>query len=171
MRIYKCVFTGDEVLCDNDMPLPVEDDVVYTMKGKWIEVGGEDFGISANVDEDAAEGATAEGGADGKTRVLSVAHQNRLMETSFDKKSYMAYIKGYMKKLKEKIEESGDSARSAAFMAGAQTFVKKVIGEFDEYQFFLGESGNDEGIIVLCKWVGEDAIFYYWKDGLKGEKV
>jgi len=170
MRIYKCIFTGDEVLCDNDQPLAVEDDVVYTIKGKYIEIGGEDFGISANVDDEAAEGATAEGAESGKTRVINVVHQNRLSETSFDKKSFMAYIKGYMKKLKEKLDES-DKARSAAFMAGAQTFVKKVIAEFDDFQFFLPESNSDEGIIVLAKWVGEEAIFYYWKDGLRGEKV
>lgn len=170
MRIYKCIFSGDEVLCDNDQPLKVEDDVVYTIVGKYIEVGGEDFGISANVDDEAAEGATADGGDNGKTRVINVVHQNRLTETSYDKKSYMAYIKGYMKKLKEKLDES-DPAKSAAFMAGAQVFVKKVIAEFDEYQFFMSESNSDEGIIVLAKWVGEEANFYYWKDGLRGEKV
>ena len=170
MRIYKCIFNGDEVLCDNDQPLQTVDDVVYTITGKWIEIGGEDFGIGNNVDEDAAEGATAEGADSGKTRVINVVNQNRLSETSFDKKSYMAYIKSYMKRLKEKLDES-DPARSAAFMAGAQTFVKKVIGEFDEYQFFLPESNADDGIVVLAKWVGEEAIFYYWKDGLKGEKV
>jgi hypothetical protein len=170
MRIYKCVFTNDEVLCDNDQPLKVVDDVVYEVQGKWIEIGGEDFGISANVDDEAAEGATAEGQDNGKTRVINVVNQNRLAETSYDKKSYMAYIKGYMKKLKERLDEN-DAARSAAFMAGAQTFVKKVIAEFDEYQFFLPESQSDEGIIILAKWVGEDAFFYYWKDGLRGEKV
>jgi len=144
--------------------------VVYTIKGKYIEIGGEDYGISANVDDEAAEGATAEGTESNKQRVINIVHQNRLSETSFDKKTFLAYIKGYMKKLKEKIDET-DKVRSAAFMAGAQVFIKKVVAEFDDFQFFLSESNNDEGIVVLAKWVGEEANFYYWKDGLRGEKV
>jgi hypothetical protein len=96
------------------------------------------------------------------------------METSYDKKSFMAYIKGYMKALNDKLKEA-DPAKSAAFMAGAQTFVKKVIANFDDYQFFLpplsDEANLEESILVLCKWEGEVAKFYFWKDGLKGEKV
>lgn len=171
MQVYKCLISGDEVLCDNNRVLQVEDDVVFVVKGKWIDVGGEDYGISSNVDDEAAEGTTAEGGAEAKAKVIDVVNQNRLSETSFDKKSYMAYMKGYMKTLKTKIEEGPNKDRAAAFMAGAQVFVKKVLAEFDEFQFFVGESGSDEGIIVLAKWVGEEALFYFWKDGLKGEKV
>ena len=170
MKIYKDLFTGDEVVCDDNMPLALEDDVVYTKKGKYIEIGGEDYGISANVDEDAAEGATADGGADGKERVIDVVHTNRYTETGFDKKSFMAYIKGYMKKVKEHLEENKPD-RVAGFQAGATTFVKKVVAEFDEYQFFLTESQTDDGQIVIAKWIDEDMIFYFWMDGLKEEKV
>lgn len=170
MRVFKCIFTGDEVLCDNDRPLPELDDVVYVVKGKWVEVGGEDYGISANVDEDAAEGATAEAGEHAKARVIDVVDRYRLMETSYDKKSFTAYLKGYMKKLKEKLDAEKPD-RSAPFMAGAQVFFKKVLGDFDDYQFFLPESGSDDGIVVLAKWEGEEANFYFWKDGLHGEKV
>lgn len=170
MKIFKDIFCGDELLCDNDRPLTLVDGVVYCVKGKYIEVGGEDFGLKANVEEDAAEGATADGTGDSKQRVVDVVHQNRLQETSFDKKAYLAYMKGYMKKLKEAIEEK-DKDRATAFMAGAQTFVKKVMGEFDDYQFFLGENGSDEGMVVLCKWEDTEANFFFWADGLKGEKV
>ena len=158
------------MLCDNDRPLVEEDDIVYVVKGKYVEIGGEDFGIGNNVDEDAAEGATADGGADAKVRVVDVVHSNRLVETQFDKKSYVAYLKGYMKAIKEKLDESNPS-RSAAFQAAAQTFVKKVVAGFDDYQFFMGPSSDEAGMIVLAKWDGETANFYFWKDGLKGEKV
>lgn len=171
MKIFKDIFSGSEVLCDNDRPLEVVDDIVYMFKGKYVEIGGEDFGISANVDEDAAEGATGEGGADGKVRVVDVVHNNRYTETSYDKASYTAHIKGYMKKIVETIE--GDDAKKA-FQKSAAAFFKKIVGAFDDYQFFI-PAGNDEdpdsGMIVLCRWVEEDAIFYYWKDGLKGERV
>ena len=168
MRIYKCNISSDEVLCDNDRPLAEEDGVVYAVPGKYIEIGGEDFGLAANVDEDAGEGATGDGDDASKERILDIVHQNRLVETSFDKKSYMATIKAYMKKVKESIDDEEEAKK---FVAGAQVFVKKVIGDFDEFQFFLGESMSDEGIVVLCKWEGESCTFYFWKHGLKGEKV
>jgi hypothetical protein len=171
MKIYKDVITGDEVVCDDNVPLEEQDDVVYIKKGKYVEIGGEDFGIAANVDEDAAEGATGEGTADGKERVINVVNQNRYTETGYDKKSFMAYIKGYMQKIKKHLEDTGKEDRVPAFQAGATTFVKKVIADFDDYQFFLTESQTDDGMIVLAKWDGDDCIFYYWMDGLKGERV
>lgn len=170
MRIYKDILTGAEVVCDNDIPFEVVGDIAYVVKGRYIDVGGEDYGISANADEDADEGATGEV-AEGKQRVVDVPHNNRYTETSYDKASYMAHIKGYMKALLEKIE--GDDAKKA-FQTAAAAFVKTVLKEIDDYQFFIPE-GNDEdpdnGMIVLCKWDGETPMFYYWKDGLKGERV
>jgi len=169
MKIYKCLVSGDEVLCDNDRPLKEEDGVVYVVEGKYIEIGGEDYGLASNADPDAAEGATGEGVESGKTRVVDIVHMNRLVETQYDKKSYLAHLKTYMKMIKEKIGE--DAAKAAAFQAAATSFVKRVTGEFDEYQFFMGPSMHDEGIVILCKWEGEKAFFYFWKDGLRGEKV
>ncbi|CAM42310.1 putative IgE-dependent histamine-releasing factor [Leishmania braziliensis MHOM/BR/75/M2904] len=170
MKIFKDVLTGAEVVCDNDRPFEVEGDIVYVVVGRYIDVGGEDYGISANVDEDAAEGATGDV-AEGKERVVDVVHNNRYTETSYDKASYMAHIRGYMKQLLEKIE---DEAEKKAFQANAAAFVKKVLKDIDDYQFFIPE-GNDEdpdnGMIVLCRWDGETPKFYFWKDGLKGERV
>ncbi|KAF8287141.1 hypothetical protein TcBrA4_0010110 [Trypanosoma cruzi] len=92
-------------------------------------------------------------------------------ETSYDKNSYMAHIRGYMKQLLERIEDEEEKKK---FQANAAAFVKRVIKEIDEYQFFIPE-GNEEdpdnGMIVLCKWDGEVPYFYYWKDGVKGERV
>lgn len=170
MKIFKDVLTGAEVVCDNDRPFDVEGDIVYTVKGRYIDIGGEDYGISANVDEDAAEGATGEVG-EGKERVVDVVHNNRYTETSYDKASYMAHIRGYMKQLLEKIESDADKK---AFQGNAAGFVKKVLKDIDDYQFFIPE-GNEEdpdnGMIVLCRWEEETPVFYFWKDGLKGERV
>ncbi|CCW65990.1 unnamed protein product [Phytomonas sp. Hart1] len=170
MKVYRDIFTDAEVFCDNDLPLDVEDDVVYVIDGKYIDIGGEDYGISANVDEDAAEGATGET-ADGKQRVVDIMHNNRYVETFYDKASYLAHVREYMKKLLKNIE--GDDAKKA-FQTNAANFAKKVMKEINEYQFFIpdrNEEDPDSGIIVLCRWYGETPKFYYWKDGLKGERV
>jgi len=174
MKIYKCIFTGTEVVCDNDRPFNVVDDCMYSVQGRYVEIGGEDFGLGANADEDAAEGATAEAVESGKQKVVDVVHFNRLVETFFDKKAYMAHIKGYLKALNDKIK-AVDEAASTKFMANAQVFVKKVLGDFSEYQFFLPPLSDDanpeESIVILGKWEGEIPTYFFWKDGLAGQRV
>eukprot|EP01010_Urceolus_cornutus_P001296 NODE_1832_length_742_cov_2497.025974_g1426_i0.p2 GENE.NODE_1832_length_742_cov_2497.025974_g1426_i0~~NODE_1832_length_742_cov_2497.025974_g1426_i0.p2 ORF type:complete len:86 (-),score=20.33 NODE_1832_length_742_cov_2497.025974_g1426_i0:157-414(-) len=84
----------------------------------------------------------------------------------------MAHIKAYMKKILEKLKEAGKTDEAAAFQAGAQTAVKKIIAEFDEYAFYQGESMNADGMLILCRF-SEDGLsqtFSFWKDGLVEEK-
>ena len=63
--------------------------------------------------------------------------------------------------------------RVDGFKAAAQASVKKILGQFDELQFFLGE-GEDafEGQIILSFWKdGADApSFWFFKDALDEEK-
>jgi hypothetical protein len=56
---------------------------------------------------------------------------------------------------------------------GAQAAVKKIVGMFDELQFYLGEGEEAfSGQIVLSFWKeGADApSFWFIKDGLEEEK-
>jgi len=174
MRIFKCINCNAEVLCDNDRPLP-EENGMFKVQAKYIEIGEEDFGLAANVDEDADEGATAEGTESKKQRVLDIVHHNRLTETSFDKAGFMAYIKGYMKNLMEKIKAK-DEEYAKVFAANEQTFVKQVAANVDDWQFFYpamsdDAAGYDTAMVIYCRWENEIPYFYFFKDGLKGEKV
>jgi len=175
MQIFRCIFVNSEVLCDSGVQLKIEDGM-FVVQGKYIELGEEDFGIGANVDEDADEGATAEGTTSNKKRVVDIIHHNHLTETNFDKTAYMGYVKGYLKNVVAKIKESGgDDEAVKAFQTNAQTFIKKVVASFDEWQFFYPDMGDnadyDAAMVILCKWDGETPYFYYFKDGLKAEKV
>lgn len=89
-----------------------------------------------------------------------------------DKKSYMTYIKGYMKAVKAYLaEHSPDEV--AAFEKGATTYIKKVLGSFKDYDFYIGESMDPDGMIALLNY-REDGVTPYlifWKHGLKGMKV
>ena len=51
-------------------------------------------------------------------------HSFRLQSTQFDKKSYLTYLKGYMKSVKKYLEANNPD-RVEAFEKGAQTFAKK----------------------------------------------
>merc|ERR1712146_457543 len=138
------------------------DDVMYEVEAKFVVEKEDDYGISANADEDAD--AT-------EKRVINVVAAHRLMETGFDKKSYMGYIKGYMKKVKTYLEENNPD-RVQPFMKGAQEFVKKILANFDDYQFFMGENMDAEAGIALMGY-REDGVtpyFLVWKDGVNMEK-
>lgn len=83
---------------------------------------------------------SAEGGDEGVEETVqtvnNVVYSFRLQETSFDKKSYMTYIKGYMKALKNKLQQTNPE-RVAVFEAKATTLVKKILANFKvTYRFF-----------------------------------
>ena len=176
MQIFKCLFCNAEVICDNNVQFKVEDGM-FVVKGNYIEIGEEDFGIGANVDEDAEEGAAAEGADSSKKKVIDLVHHNTYVETSFEKPAYMAYVKGYLKGVIEKMKSSGKSDEDVkAFQQNAQAFIKKVIGSFDDWQFYYPDMSDDAAdydtaLVILVKWDGETPYFYYFAEGLKGEKV
>ena len=176
MKVYSCIFTGTEVFCDNNAEPELVEGVVFKMKSRFIEVGGEDFGLAANVDEDAEEGATAEAGADEKQKALDMVNNNRLSKVDgYDKKAFMGVIKGYMKKILDSLPD--DDAKKA-FQGGAASFVKRIVGNFDSVDLYCPPYndelyGPEDTMMVIAEWEdgAETPSFYFWKDGLKAEKV
>ena len=59
------------------------------------------------------------------------------------------------------------------FEQKVQPFVKKLIGGFKDYEFYVGESMDPEGMVCLLNY-REDGVtpfFTVFKDGLKIEKL
>ncbi|KAG9854093.1 hypothetical protein KCU98_g2475, partial [Aureobasidium melanogenum] len=105
---------------------------------------------------------------------IDVVHSFRLNETSFDKKSYLGHLKQYMKKVKESMKEKGASDEEVKeFETGAQTFAKKVVGSFKDWEFFTGESMDPDGMVVLLNYREDGTTPYVavWKHGLSEMKV
>ncbi|RKO95335.1 translationally controlled tumor-associated [Caulochytrium protostelioides] len=130
---------------------------------------GCDVDIGANA---SAEGEDQEELEDGVQQVNDVIYSFRLQETSFQKKSYMVYIKDYMKQLKKTLAEKNPE-RLAIFEKKIQPFVKKILEKFDDYEFLVGESMSPEGLVALLNY-REDGITPYitfFKDGLTEEKL
>ncbi|CAM6032183.1 unnamed protein product, partial [Sphagnum compactum] len=135
---------------------------LQTMDGVKIDIGA----------NPSAEGGEEESANDGQSAVVNdVIDTFHLQETVFDKKSYLAYIKGYLKKLKEM--NSYDSSAEEAFKKRAGDFVSDVIANFGEYQFYTGESMDPEAMTVLMKYEENASApcAFYLKDGLRSEKV
>lgn len=167
MLIYNDIISGDEML-SSAFDIKEVDNVVYEVDSAMIHVKpGADVDIGANPSaEEAAETLD-----DDTIQVNNVVYNSRLQQTSFDKKSYMSYIKGYMKKIKAHLEKENPDA-VAEFEKGAQTYIKKVLTNFKNYEFYTGESMDPDGMVVLLDWREDGTTPYlvFWKHGLESVK-
>eukprot|EP00164_Ancoracysta_twista_P002642 GFYU01003516.1.p1 GENE.GFYU01003516.1~~GFYU01003516.1.p1 ORF type:complete len:167 (-),score=81.99 GFYU01003516.1:160-660(-) len=166
MIVYKDLFCGDELISDS-WDIEIKDDIFIVAKGKYevIMEGDVDIGANPSAEEE------AEALENGGQQVVNIVHGFRLVETSFDKKSFVATFKGYMKKVAAHLE-ANKPERVEAFKAGAaKAFKEDILGRFDDLQFFTGESMDCESMVVTCYWEGESAFFQFWLDGLEEMKV
>ena len=77
-----------------------------------------------------------------------------------------------MKKILGRLEKSNPE-RATAFKSAAQPAIKKILETFKDWEFFQGESQNDDGMIALLNY-REDGVtpfMLFFKDGLIEEKV
>lgn len=170
MYLYKDVFSGDELFSDS-FKITEVDGCVYRVESSFKKKGEEDFGIAHNTDEDEGGDSGGYGGEGGET-VNEVVDAFKLQKIdSFSKKDYLAHIKKYMGQLKEHITKNNPD-RLEAFQKDVQSYVKKVAGRFAEYDFYQGESLEEDGMIVLMDF-SEDGMtpyLYFFIDGVKKEK-
>ncbi|KAI9730054.1 MAG: hypothetical protein M1834_006046 [Cirrosporium novae-zelandiae] len=173
MIIYKDLLTDDEIVSDT-WNLKEVDGVVYEIDAKKVKKSGtESFDIGANP---SAEGGDDEEGGDSQEEwVLDVVDAFRLQEMSgFDKKTYSSSLKTYMKALVAKMKENGTSADTIKeFQTKASKFAPKILNNFKDYELYVGESMDPDGMLVLLNY-REDGVtpyFTIWKHGLKEEKV
>jgi len=126
--------------------------------------------VSVNIGANAsAEEENEEYGAASR-QVNNIVDAFRLNETTFTKASYMDYIKDYMKRGVAKLKEKNPD-RVEGFQKAAQGFVKKVLGSFNDYQFFSVESNDPDAMIVLCIWRENTPVMIYFKDLIEEMKV
>jgi len=168
MIIYKDIISGDEMF--SDIYKIKDNGIIIEVEGKMISRSDDNIDgglLGANESQEEAgedlESTTVTG--------VDIVLNHKLSETGFDKTSFIAYIKEYMKTIKSRLAES-DPERVKPFMAGAQEEVKKILGNFKNYQFYTGESMNAEGLVGLLDF-REDGItpfMIFFKDGLEIEK-
>lgn len=167
MIIYKDIISKDELLSDA-YDIKLVDDAVYEADCAMVKVGGDNIDIGAN--------PSAEDGGDdvedGTEIVNNVVHSFRLQPTAFDKKSFLGYIKGYMKTIKAKLQESDPDA-VATFEKGAQAYAKKVIGSFKDWEFYTGESMDPDAMVIMLNYRedGTTPFVAIWKHGVEEEKI
>ena len=169
MIIYKDVITGDELFSDI-YPMKVIDGVFFEVEGKHVtkkndEISDAMIGGNASAEEQAEQldESTVSG--------INIVLANRLFETGFkSRKEYQTYLKNYMAKIVSHLEKEKPE-RVDEFKKEASAAVKKILPNFKDLQFFMGESCNPDGMHVIVNYKGETPYMYFFKDGLIEEKV
>jgi hypothetical protein len=162
------LFLGDEIFSDS-YKIKLVDDLYYEVEGKnTTQVTSVDESkLGANPSAEEGGEATEDSSVSGCDIVLG----HRLQETSFSKKDYATYIKAYVKKLKEKVDQENPE-RGEFMKAKLPALVKKITGNIDKYRFFTGESMDAEGLVVLMDYRDDEVtpFLIVLKDGVFEEK-
>ena len=164
------VFSGDEIISDSFKLEEVFDGVGIEVQSKYITKGGENIDIGCG---NAFGGNEDDNdGGDATEKVLDVMDVFQYQESPFTKKDYQNYIKTYMKKVKDFLQEKKPE-RVQPFMAGATEMVKFVLKNFDEFTFYTPQSYDCENIMILSYYKGEEETprFLYFADGLREVKL
>jgi len=174
MIIYKDLITGDELFTDSSK-VKLVDGCLFevecrhvTRKQGEIEIAG--FNPSAEEVDEGTDDQVESG--------LDLVLNQRLVETGFSKNDYKNYLKTYTKSLQDKwkeLEYTEDQINNAK--TKLTEAVKKVLPKLGDFQFFLGESTNPDGMVGLLEYrekedgSGETPIMMFFKHGLEEEKV
>ncbi|NWV26548.1 TCTP protein, partial [Origma solitaria] len=161
----------DEMFSDIYKIREVADGLCLEVEGKMVtrtEGQIDDSLIGGNA---SAEGPEGDGTEATVITGVDIVINHHLQETSFTKESYKKYIKDYMKAIKARLEEHKPE-RVKPFMTGAAEQIKHILANFKNYQFFVGENMNPDGMVALLDF-REDGVTPYmifFKDGLEIEK-
>lgn len=170
MIIYKDLFTQDELFSDI-YPMELIDGAIYKLKGKQTTETVGDVDDSLIGGNASAEGADADAGGEASSQSgINIVLANRLVSYDMKKKDFITFIKEYSARLLAKLtEESPDQVD--VFKKGSGKFVKELIGEFKEWEFYCGASMHPDGGLAFVKWDEETPYVYFFKQGLEAEKV
>ncbi|XP_008327101.1 translationally-controlled tumor protein homolog [Cynoglossus semilaevis] len=165
MIIFQDIITGDEMFSDAFKYREIQDGFFYEVEGKTEtrKEGFDDSLIGANPSAEEQQ----EGNDDAVSSGINIVLNHKLVEVHFTKATYKAYVKDYMKSIKAKLQETNPK-RVDVFMKDAQAAVKMIMENFMNYQFFIGESSNPDGMTALLDY-REDGItpfMLFFKDGL-----
>ncbi|XP_024403138.1 translationally-controlled tumor protein homolog [Physcomitrium patens] len=169
MLVYQDLISGDELLSDSFEYKELFNGVLWEVEGKWVVKGALDVDALIGANASAEGGGEDEGVSDEAVKVVDIIDTFRLQEQpAFDKKTFMAYIKKYLKKLTDLVP----AERQASFKKDVEAAVKFLLSKLSDLQFFVGESMKDDSTIVFAYYKDGAAnpTFLYFGDALKEVK-
>jgi len=171
MKIYKDIFSGDELFSDT-YKMSLTHNCVYEVVGKYeTRTDGEVVLEGSNASaEEADEGTDAN-----STSGIDIVLNHRLTETGFGaKKDFTVYLKDYMKRVIKHLEENDRAGEVEEFKKNISEAMKSLLSKFKELQFFTGESMDGDAMVIMCEYKeinGEERpVLMFFKHGLDEEK-
>eukprot|EP00092_Neocalanus_flemingeri_P041484 GFUD01045171.1.p1 GENE.GFUD01045171.1~~GFUD01045171.1.p1 ORF type:complete len:173 (-),score=66.64 GFUD01045171.1:348-866(-) len=171
MKIYKDVFSGDELFSDT-YPMKLVDGCMYEIYGKHItRCEGEVKLAGSNASAEEADEGSESNSVSGVDLVLN----HRLVETGFgSKKDYTIYLKDYMKKIVKYLEDNNKADQVDEFKKNINGVMKELLGKFKDLSFYTGENMDSEAMILIMDYrehEGEERpVILAFKHGLEEEK-
>lgn len=124
----------------------IQNGVLWEVEGKWVVKGAIDVDIGANP---SAEGGEQEVVDDQAVKVVDIVDTFRLQEQApFDKKTFGAYIKRYVKNVTQNLPED----RREEFIKNVEGAVKWLLSMLNDFQFFCWpkhEGRRCSGVCIL----------------------
>ncbi|CAH1261875.1 TPT1 [Branchiostoma lanceolatum] len=168
LTIYRDVISGDEMFSDTFKIRLRDDGIFYEVEGRLVTRRKSTFD-----DHLIMEGADPVDipDIDSVTSGVDIVLNHNLQETSFTKEQYKEYMNGYFKRIKEHLEKK-NPGRVKVLMKDVQSVYEEILAHLKEWQFFRGESNNEEGMVALLNFDRDDDTPYmlFFKDGLEEEK-
>jgi hypothetical protein len=178
MIIYKDIISGDELLSDT-FTIKDVDGVLWEADCRKYLKGQESFALAGA--NPSAEGEDEDADAEGvQTMVHDIEEQFRLVWLKDEegmkpsKDAFKAHLKVYVKGVNNRLKEKGESEETVkAFQSGAAAAVKKLLGNYDNYDVLMGQAMDGNAMHVLIDF-RDDGVTPYatlWKHGLEEMKV
>ncbi|KAI0989177.1 hypothetical protein GJ496_010643 [Pomphorhynchus laevis] len=170
MKVYKDIVSGDELFSDS-YPSELKDGMYYEVQGEFIssslDIDDKLIGGNKSAEDPADEGLDS-------TTVtgINVVLAQNLQETSYTKAQYKVWLKNYCKKLEEHLLKKNPE-RVSEFKKSMQTLAVRILKDFDDFQFYTGESMDPDGMVILTYYSKEDQTnprFMFIKDGVEEVK-
>ncbi|XP_036084229.1 translationally-controlled tumor protein-like [Rousettus aegyptiacus] len=133
----------------------ITDRLCLEMEGKTV------CRTEGNIDDSLIGGNASAEGPEGKCTHravitgVDIVMDHHLQESSFTREAYQKYINGYVEPVKGKLEEQ--TRRRKALYDRITEHIKHILANFKNYQFFIGENMNPDGMVVLLEY-GEDGL-------------
>jgi len=170
MKVYKCVFCKDEFISDSykfEAPLGDKEllDVAFQVPTSLIYDQ-----VSCDIPDNSAEDENP-GVADTASQVIDVVSSFQLQEVPLSKAELQAYLKTYFKRVLDHLTAQ-NSPRIEAFKTNSMVLAKKLLGMFDDLQFYFGSSVDTEAACAFAFYENSDLSpkMIFIRDGLKEEK-
>jgi len=177
MKIYKDVFSGDELFTDT-YPMVEVGGTLYHVFGKHESRKGDAIVLEGS--NASAEGEDCDGGDDPSVvSGIDIVLNHRLVQTGFgSKKDYMVYLKGYMKKVIAHMTANGKGGEDEikTFQKSINDNIAPLLKNFKDLEFYVGEGvDTSNGMILILdykEYKGEERPYFIaFKHGLEEEKV